>query len=189
MPGALRRISAILFIALLFFNVLGYYGVFVGLQYTHDREVIRRLNADNYKESETITIRIPLTIPYAVDSRGFERVDGKFEYRGVFYRMVKQRLAGDTLLVVCLKDPQSKQINEAFISLVKTFVDRPTDNKENSKSFSCFIKDYFAHPFSIIPWLAGWQCDVVKNTCLTNYVSDFFTSIIHPPERFARIID
>jgi hypothetical protein len=162
---------------------MGYYGVFVGLQYKNDKDMIQKLDAENYSESETVTIKIPISIPYAADSRSFERVDGKFEHRGEFYRLVKQKLSKDTLYIVCVKDRENKIIDEAMTSFVKTFTDTPVDNHTNSKIVISFIKDYIPHTFTVRHLSFGWESDVVKQSSCSVFYSAFYPSINHPPER------
>ena len=72
--------------ALLLLNVFGYYALFVGLQYRNDLAMTRMFDSGTYEESQTITIKLPLTVPYLSDYKGFERVDGKFWHEGQFYR-------------------------------------------------------------------------------------------------------
>jgi hypothetical protein len=162
---------------------MGYYGVFLGLQYKNDQDMLQRLDDDNYSDSETVTIKIPISIPYAMDSEGFERVDGKFEYNGEFYRLVKQKLSKDTLYVVCVKDHQNKRIDDAMTSFVKTFTDKPVDNHSSSKIVITFIKDYIPQSFTVQHLTAGWETDVVRESSCSVLKSSFYPSIIHPPER------
>lgn len=162
---------------------MGYYGVFLGLKYKNDKDMIQMLDAENYSDSETITIKIPISIPYAADSKSFERVDGKFEHNGEFYRLVKQKLSQDTLYVVCVKDHENKVIDEAMTSFVKTFTDKPADNHSNSKILISFIKDYMSQTFALLQESNGWERDVVKESSYVVFKSAFHPSIIHPPER------
>ena len=168
---------------MLLLNVMGYYGVFLGLQYKNDRNMIQRLDAEDYAASETMTIKIPIAIPYASDSKTFQRVDGKFEHQGEFYRLVKQRLAGDTLYVVCIKDHENKRIDEAMSTFVKTFTDKPVDHHSNSKIVVNFIKDYIQQSFMLQHLSLGWSLDVVNQSSCSFLKSTFHTSILHPPER------
>jgi hypothetical protein len=144
--------------------------------------MIRKLDTEHYNTTETITLKIPIAIPYAADSRGFERIDGEFEHHGEFYRLVKQRLSHDTLYIICVKDHQSKRINQALVSYVKNFTDKPADNHHHTKAFNNLGKDYVSHAFSISHESFGWQCAVARRTSLTVYISGFYTSIVHPPE-------
>lgn len=162
---------------------MGYYGVFVGLKYKHDKDMILQLDAKNYSESEEIIIKVPISIPYATDSKSFERVDGKFEYKGELYRLVKQKLSQDTLYVVCIKDHKNKLIDEAMASFVKTFTDKPVDSHSNSKITVSFIKDYIPQTFALLHQSCGWESDVVKQSALSVFKTDFYPSIIHPPEQ------
>lgn len=179
----MRQLFSIAFTFLLLLNVMGYYGVFLGLQYKNDQEMIQKFDAENYSDDETITIKIPISIPYATDSKGFERVDGKFEHKGEFYRLVKQKLSQDTLYVVCVKDHQDKRIDDAITSFVKTFTDKPADQHSNSKVVVSFIKDYLPQTFTVQHLSLGWETDVVKESTCNVLRSSFSPSIVHPPER------
>lgn len=162
---------------------MGYYGVFLGLQFKNDRNMIQRLDTEDYSASETVTIKIPISIPYAIDSKTFQRVDGKFEHKGEFYRLVKQRLAEDTLYVVCIKDHENKRIDEAMSTFVKTFTDKPVDQHSNSKVVVSFIKDYIQQSVTLQHLSMGWTLDVVKDSSCSILESTFHTSVLHPPER------
>lgn len=164
--------------------MVGYYGLFMGLEYANDREMTQKLDASGYSESEEILVKVPLTMPYGRDSEDYERIDGKFHHNGEYYRLVKQRMYHDTLFVVCVKDQQSKRIDEARGEFAKTLTDTPSDQaNQTAKSLSGFSKDYIAHTFSIRSVSTGWERDVLSEPSLAILVSDFYPSITHPPER------
>jgi hypothetical protein len=144
-------------ILLLLFNVLGYYGVFLGLKYRNTQAITQKLDTENYRESETITLKVPLALPYHVDENEYERVNGEIEHNGEFYRLVKQKLANDTLYIVCIKDHQSKQIKNALADYVKTFTDRPAESRHQSKTVPSFIKDFLPSEIAIESNIAGWN--------------------------------
>jgi len=183
MPQKLRNIFSFVLMILLMLNVMGYYGLFVGWQYKNDRDMTEKLDAGNYDNAETITIRIPLTVPYAMDSREFERVNGEFEYNGEFYRLIKQKLSQDTLFIVCVKDQENKRIHQALSGFVKSFSDKPADHSSNTKTAVNFIKDYIAQSFALGNQSTGWVSDVNKECSSHILVPAFCASIVHPPER------
>ena len=162
---------------------MGYYAVFLGLKYQNDKYIILQLDAENYSEFEAITVKIPISIPYVADSKSFERVDGKFEYEGEYYRFVKQKLSRDTLHIVCVKDHKTKLINEAMTSFVKTFTDKPVDRHSNSKITITFIRDYLPQTFGLVNQSIGWESNVIKPYFCNLLKSTFSPSIVHPPER------
>lgn len=179
----MKKLTSLVLIVLVLLNVLGYYGVFVGLEYRHARKMAAKFDTDIYDESKAITIRIPINIPYATESPGFQRVDGKFEYKGETYRMVKQRIVNGTLFLVCVKDTESKQIAQALRDYVKTFTDKPTDAKSQSKIQITFIKDYIQSSCSIGNSSKGWMSVVSNQTMTKVFIDSFVVSIVHPPER------
>lgn len=179
----LKPLLSLALVALLLLNVLGYYALFVGLQYRNDRAMTRMFDAGTYEESQLITIKLPLTVPYLSDYKGFERVDGKFWHDGQVYRLVKQKYAQDTLTVVCTKDRESVRIQDALSDFVKTFTDTPIQNQANAKLVFSISKDYMQETFSLETLASGWQTEITPGGTCLQLIPSFVATIIHPPDR------
>lgn len=178
----MKKLASILFTLLLLFNVVGYYGLFLGLQVKHSADMIEKLDAEEYNTMESIIIKIPLSIPYASDAKDFERVDGEFEHQGEFYCLVKQRLSQDTLFVVCIKDHKRKRISETESNLAKSLSEGTSGDHSGSRALPTFIKDYLTNDFSIDNESLGWECDQVGTTSIAVFNSAFYPSIFLPPD-------
>lgn len=162
---------------------MGYYGVFLGLKLKNDIAMSKALDSDLYNQSNTITLKVPVSIPYMPDQPDFDRVDGKFEHNGELYRMVKQRYAQDTLTVICVRDTEHKKIDLALSDYVKTFSDKAADTKPTSKATITFMKDYLPISFGIVSDTEGWALSVLRNAHYQSLIPTFTASIVHPPER------
>jgi hypothetical protein len=160
---------------------MGYYGVLLGLEIRNERQMMERLDAENYDNSKAVLIKVPITIPYATDSQEFERVDGIFEHNGEFFRLVKQRLYRDTLHIVCVKDDQQKEIAQAFAIYAGSLTDKSTDN--SSVKMPDMIKEYLPSTISISVKAIGWGKDIPPSIFKVDLIHDYIASIIHPPER------
>lgn len=176
----MKRTVSIFLVALLLLNVMGYYGLFMGLKYKHAVQAIERINADDFDESEALTIRIPLSIPYAPDT-DFERVDGAFEHEGQYYRMVKQKLEKDTLHIVCILDTKAGHIQTALQEYVKTFADQSAD-RSGAKTIPTFIKDYCPSSFTFLGVAGGWV-EVLKYSSGDAALLNPIISISSPPPK------
>lgn len=179
---SVKKLLTLSLLALFLLNMLGYYGVFVGLQVKSGQAMRDRFDSENYSTEQEVTIKVPITIPYATDSRGYERVDGEFEHNGQIYRLVKQKLQSDTLFIVCVKDNQAAKINQALADYVKTFTDKPFSAKQTAKT-QVFSKDYISTSISIETLAAGW--DFLSTNLLTQqnfYCFEFNRFISQPPE-------
>ena len=164
---------------------MGYYGVFLGLQHKNDVAMIQNLDNGNYEDTQTITIKIPVAVPYANDDQDFHRVDGKFEYQGKFYRLVKQQYTNDTLTVVCLKDSQDEKLNQAMTNYVKSFAAQSGEQKSSAKFTIGFNKDYLSQNFAVQNHSSGWNINLPNGSFYSNLIPSYFSSIIHPPERLS----
>jgi hypothetical protein len=178
----LKRAVSIGLILILLLNVLGYYGIFLGLKYRNSLSMTKVLDANSYDESQAITIKIPVSIPYMSDQNDFKRVDGNIEHQGDVYRLVKQKYSHDTLTVVCVRDNEGKRLNKALNTYVKTFADKEHDRNSNTKHTLDFIKDYLTQPFSMRSASAGWETDVAYNSFDPILIQSFSSSVTQPPE-------
>ncbi len=166
-------------------NVLGFYGIFLGLQFKSAMEANRNLDEERYADFDAVTFKVPLSIPYSSDNEDFERVSGEFEHEGEVYRLLKQKFSRDTLTLVCVKDREAMKINQAMTDYVKTFSDKPANAKQqNTKSLQSFCKDYVTTLVSIEPQASGWNETVVHPNSIERY-SSFNPSRIKYPPRFA----
>jgi hypothetical protein len=166
----LKKIASILLLALFLFNVGGYYLVFWGLERHADNELAARLDSDLYSEEETVELKIALTLPYPIQQQGFERINGKFEHRGEFYKLVKQRVLNDTLYVICIKDQQKKSLNKTMNDYVKLSNDLPGAASKAISLLGKLIKEYnvgaalilatSVHSYSVISF-TGFATDLI----------------------------
>ena len=180
----MRKIFSYFFVAIILFNVLGYYGLLKGLEYQNARKVAKRFDADlNDKESQLVTIKIPLTVPYATGSADFERVNGSFTYEGNVYRMVKQKITPEAVYVVCYRDDAGTRLSDAVSDFVKTFADGKSESKSNTKISVSFLKEYVVRDLIIEHPSSGWQREVAQETTYAVFIDSFNSSIVHPPER------
>jgi hypothetical protein len=181
-PWLLKKAVSILLVLLLLFNSLGFYGLLRGLQYKNTLDLVKRLDNQQYSKDETITLKIPFAIPYQLDSNGFERVDGEFQYQGEIYRLVEQKLERDTLFIVCIKDHASNRIQEALEDYVKTFTDKPSHAKNIAKTFASFIKDFLPAPPMTSSLSDGWSYSVVAIAISENMVGRNIPVFTPPPK-------
>ena len=138
----MKRFFSILLLSVFLFNVVGYYPVFWGLKYRARMEMNQRLDDENYNAEETVTIKIPLTVPYNTFGQDYERMTGSFEHHGEFFNLIKQKLEKDTLYIVCIKDRKEKQLHAAMTDFIKLSTDIPTSSQQTLKLLSGLIKDY-----------------------------------------------
>jgi hypothetical protein len=177
----MKRFTAILLVALILFNVMGFYGVLVALRYQNEQSFLGSLDNGHYNASQTRLIKIPLAIPYAMEQQEYERVNGDFNFEGNHYRLVKQRLANDTLYVVCILDHGTNKLNQALTEYVKTFKDDMTHGKTASKVSLSFSKDYIGASFNLGTSSMGWSNDIQLTTSIEHYYSAQVPSIVQPP--------
>lgn len=142
----MKKLFSILLLAVFTFNLGGYYVVFKWLQISAHHDLIQKLETDQYDENETIELKLAITLPYANQvSNGFKRVDGRFEYEGNIYKLVKQKFELDTLYIVCIKDHKEKELINDFREYAKNTHDTPgsSSKKDSGNTLKQINKDYY----------------------------------------------
>jgi hypothetical protein len=143
----LKKTLSILLLFVFLFNVGGYYIVFWALRHQSDKQLTSLLDAGAYQQDETVEVKIAVAFPYSsLMVRGFERVEGEFEYKGDYYRLVKQKIQNDTVYVVCIKNKEEKRLVNAMTDYVKESNDLPGTAKKALSFFSKLLKEYNSEP-------------------------------------------
>lgn len=146
----MKRIIAILLISILLFNWVGYQLYTAIMETRADNTLIASLDENNYTESELISIKVPAVhLSYYVNTKEFERVDGKVEIAGVQYSYVKRRYINDSLELMCIPNKRANELKTAredFFKLVND-LQHPGQSKkadQHAASFKCFNGEYYA---------------------------------------------
>jgi hypothetical protein len=178
-----KRLFAIVILNIFLLNVLGYYGVLLGLKADSGAKFDAKLDSDMYDLGGTVTFKVPLAVPYSTDSKGYERVDGEFKKDNEIYRLVKQRLYQDTLYIVCVKDDASTKINRTLEDFVQSFAGQ--DDDQQNVVAPGFIKDYVNTETVLTLSVTGWETEVARVSVPDYFFDSYYASIVHPPDRLA----
>lgn len=177
----MKRSISIVLVALILMNVMGYYGLLVGLQYRHTQDLLSRIESGTYSELETRSLKIPL--PGNAGSEHYERVDGEFEQNGQVFRLVKQRLYKDTFHIVFIKDEMGTLIKHALSDYAKSFSEKNQDDDQKLIILPVFIREYLSRSYEIISTGSRSITDITPTSHTKVLIDSFVTNIIHPPER------
>jgi hypothetical protein len=152
----LKRTLSILLLSIFVFNLGGHYLFFWALKVQATQEFSARLDVDNYDESQTFEIKIPFALPYPIQSSGYERQYGQFNYQGEQYQVVKQKYENDVLTIVCLKDAKANHLEKVSEAFSETSGAQPV--KEGSLNLPLKVfQDYISFASAIANTIQGWS--------------------------------
>lgn len=135
----MKKLTAILLIALFIFNLFGYRILFYFAQLQSDINIEKALDKSQYNDEDLVTIKIPMLIPYQIERKDFERFDGEINLNGKIYKYVKRKVCDGNLVLLCLPDKNKMHLEAAKNDLFKNSNDlQNTGSKKsgNSKSLS-----------------------------------------------------
>ena len=131
----MKKLAAILLIALFIFNLFGYRILYYFAQQESDINLEKAFDKDQYSEEDLITIKIPISVPYQVERKDFERFDGEIKLNGKIYKYVKRKVCDGNLVLLCLPDHNKMRLETAKNDLFKNSNDlQNTSSKKQGNS-------------------------------------------------------
>ena len=141
----MKKISAILLIALLSFNWYGYRIVMNILTKDADQQLELRLDNNEYDESQLVEVRVALNIPYQTEQSDFERHYGEITVDGKYYTYVKRKIEKGFLVLKCISNSSKEKIHAAgndYFKMANGLDDNQQDKKQNSSNN--FAKNFWS---------------------------------------------
>lgn len=108
------------------------------------------IDQNEFNESDLVSIKTPINLPYYANSPKFERIDGEMVIGGMIYQYVQRRIYNDSLEIRVIPNQDRlhiKNAREDFYKLAQDLVQNGLDKKSApiNKSSAKFISfDYFA---------------------------------------------
>jgi hypothetical protein len=133
----LKKIAAILLLALMVFNLAGYRWLFSAIENKATAQLEQKISTGQFTEDQLVEIRIPLNLAYYSD-QDYEEVYGETDFNGEHYRYVKRKVSGNTLYLLCLPNKEKTDIVKAKNEFAKAVNDIPSN--ESSQQKISFIK-------------------------------------------------
>lgn len=130
------------------FNGFGYRLVSNYFDQKATAHLVSLIDENNYNESELISIKTPINLPYYANNSTFERLDGEMEINGVVYQYVERRVYNDSVEIRVLPNQDRlhiKNAKESFDKLASDFDQKLTDKKSvpvNKSSVKVISFDY-----------------------------------------------
>jgi hypothetical protein len=176
----LKKALSILMLAIFTFNLGGYYVFFWALKAQANQELSAKLDEGHYDESQTFEIQIPLTLPYPLQSTGFERQYGQFTYQGEQYQVVKQKYENDVLTIVCLKDAKVNHLEKVSAAFAETSGAQPV--QEGSLNLPLKVcQDYISSITTFANSITGWSQSIQHTLYFSSTYQVNLLAFVPPP--------
>ena len=158
--------------------------MFWALRIQANQEISIRIEANQFKDDEVISLKIPMTLPYLMGDGSYRSVTGEVEHHGEFYKLIKQKQDGDTLVIVCVKNQVKKHLVKKMIDYSNLSNDFPASSKKTQSLLSKLFKEYASFQQNKIISSQGWAIKHVSYT-ISSFSSVTFESAVQgPPPRY-----
>jgi hypothetical protein len=187
-----KQITAILLIAILFFNWYGYRIITSYLQKHADGQLAINLDNNIYDEPQLIELKVELNVPYQNNQTEFERHYGEIEINGKSYTYVKRKIENGFLVVKCIANKEKDKIKAAgndFLKMAMGLNQDQQTHKQNTHSISIknFWSEYDNH---VCSWHIHFFNESHQHYFLesaSSLYTTYLSPMLHPPEEISFI--
>ena len=168
------------------FNIIGYKFVANYFDGKATRELQALLDENKFKESELISFKLPLSLPYSINSKEFVSIQGNIDINGVNYQYVKKRIYNDTLEILCVPNVTKsliKNTKDDFTKQLNDIANAGGSKKSSSNQLVKFSVSDFTEEnhFTIFTCLYLSKLKHNANHAMVSSF-DFLQSVEQPPE-------
>jgi hypothetical protein len=142
-PNCLTRLLTISLLAILVFNMFGYQCVVAYLQQQNAFAIEARIDKDQYDDSELISIKVSLNLPYYNGYAEFERTYGSVNIDGIDYEYVKRRVYKDTLELLCIPNYEKTKLSTVSGEIAKGVAENGSQPAKKPITIKTLMPDYF----------------------------------------------
>lgn len=171
----MKRLFAILFLAILLFNLQGYQLLIHYWQVEQEGDFETKLSKNDFETDDLISIKVPVTLPYYTNSANYDFTNGEVEMNGTSYKYIKKRIYNDSIEFVCIANTGKMRLENARDEFFKLCNDLTAAKDQNKKSpthlnVKPLAFDYF-EPLKDISLFRP----VIQTTTFFKYVSSHYS--------------
>lgn len=181
-----KRLTALLCLALFLFNLAGYRVFFHYLQKESDEAYQISLNQSRFDASQMIMLTVDMNMPYLPADTDFESVNGEITVDGKLYKYVKRKVQNGQLVLLCLPDHNRNRIESSkqeFFAYANSLNAEQNKQAPTKSAIKAFAVDYdqFDIQYKIENRIATTHYELPQNEHLISSVQCKFQG--QPPER------
>jgi hypothetical protein len=182
----MKKIVAILLLFIFMFNLFGYKLYFSYLVENANHALESSLDKNDYCETDLLTIKIPISLPYYTNSSVFTRAYGEIEVKNILYKYVKTRIFNDSLEMLCIPNTSKQKLllsKDKFTQIV--FDVQKDENKKSSKQNSVIklLNEYEKNIDLNIHFTIHILNTSINYTYISKLYTSFHTIKEQPPDK------
>lgn len=177
----MKKTFAILLLSAHLFNLAGYSLFFQFLIQQSDRQIVEKLDNNQYSYNQLVQVKVPLNLPYSTNWNDFERYDGHVDFNGIHYNYVMRKVYNDTLYLLCIPNEKKMQLYHAKSDYQRLLTDAPAKNSDTHAKKKVVTDDYnFPAQYSFTIHLT--LTDEQRSVASSDTVSPYIATSDQPPE-------
>jgi hypothetical protein len=183
----LKKVTSILLLALLLFNVVGYFALFA-----YEQEQARHIKLQNMPESAFKLVKILASTYVHLENTDFDYPDEQFTVEGKTYNLAKKRIINDSLEIYLLNNVKQDELTAAFNDYIEQNVltkSLPTHKTPFKVALKDFLKNCVVDHSNLLDiryqLIAVALAKEENFTQRDSFLTNITLSIVAPPPEFS----
>ena len=184
----MRKTLSFFLVWLILLNALGYYPVYLCMQWKAQWAIKQQLENNMIGDEEFYTISVAIDLPpYWNPEHPFvEPIEGQIFAGGEFYKLYKQVIHQDSLTLLCVKDHTQKYLFETLSDWVKVTINGlPGTSEEAGLLLSALIKHFYVSKQVVVFFLFDFT-EIIHSSIQKQLRFYEYFKIHSPPPEFLK---
>lgn len=167
------------------FHAGGYYAVFLTFYYHAENALVKQADAGHYTADDEVVLSLSLSLPYPVHAGEYKAPSPKsFEYLGEHYTVVRQKVEGNEVQLVCVRNARQNKLALAMTDYSKAVNNLPAGHA--LQVVAKFFKDYQSTTgLSICHAMTGFYIQLPSSRISLTFPDVHYPVISPPPEKLS----
>jgi hypothetical protein len=157
----LKKIAAILLLAVHLFYLGGYMLVFQYFIHQSDVQIVKQLYDNKVDNVKLVELKIPVHMPTIDDWTEYAHIQGQIQLNDAYYNYVRLKMTKDTMYLICLANKVKANLVKANVIMAKNINDVPLSKKGANNSSTKKTDLGYDHVYQVI------QCNYTPLAKLT----------------------
>jgi hypothetical protein len=146
----LKKIAAILLLAVHLFYLGGYMLAFQYFIHKSDAQIVKQLYGNKVDNVKLVELKIPVHMPTIDDWTEYANIQGQIQLNDAYYNYVRLKMTKDTMYLICLPNKVKANLVKANVIMAKNLNDVPLSKKGVNNSFTKKAESVYDNVYQIV---------------------------------------
>jgi hypothetical protein len=137
----LKKLIALILLAVFLFNIGGYLAIHEYLEYKTDHFFTEQTRKGLYNSNDLTEVKLPANLPGITDWKHYENISGQVQFGNTSYNYVKMKITRNAIYLMCIPNYKTTRLTDKNIIQAKNMAGTKVPQKQHIPYGKGTLKD------------------------------------------------